>query len=137
MLSPEQRLFMFRQALPSNLKRMRSCLESVDAEIDVRSNLAGLLRAVHSIKTDAQAAGLTALARLVDHVERVVEASAEHTDYALERDVVGRLGEHLEEIERAPEGRSLPEADAELRAQAQRAGDAARQRMKGMGPKRA
>ena len=130
MLSRAQRHVILVESIRANVPKAALALEAIDAGVNVRTELASLHRALHLMKSDAQAAGLHDVARPLDHVERMVEASREFTGHEVDARLVTAMLEAVDDAgRRLAQGQTpmLPEA---LRTDAEKAGAEARQRLR-------
>lgn len=132
-LTEEQRRQILKESLKKQVPRILLAVEALQQGVDApASHRSTLKRALHKVKTDAEPAGLEAMAVVAGHLERAVEAAGRAGDYELDLALVDEAALAFQEVERAlPE--SEPALEKGLRDRARELGDKARARLRGGG----
>ncbi len=133
MLTEEQRRQILKESLKRQVPRIVLAVEALDQGADApATHRSTLRRALHKVKTDANAADLEALAQVAGHLERAVEAAGKDSDFELDLPLVDEAALAFQEAEQAlPE--SEPKIGKGVRDRARKLGNKARARLRGGG----
>lgn len=131
MLTDAQRRQILKESLKKQVPRILLAVEALEQGADApASHRSTLKRALHKIKTDADAAGIKPLATVAGHLERVVEAASRKEDFEPDLALIDEAADAFQEAaDSLPE--SVPTLGKGLRDRARKLGDKARARLRG------
>lgn len=130
MLTEEQRRRILKESLKKQVPRILLAVEALEAGVDAPASYRSTLRrALHKIKTDAEAADMDEIAEAAGHLERVVEAAARSDDFEPDLPLIEEAAEAFQAAAMALPGSVKPLGKG-LRGRARKSGTAARARLR-------